>query len=160
MEKEEWKPIPKFEGLYEISSYGRVKSLKFNKELILKVIINSKKYQKVSLYKNKIKSTKIIHQLVAEAFLNHKPCGLKLVVDHINNDKLDNRVENLRIVTQRENANRKHLKSTSKYTGVHWQEDCKKWRAGIIINGKKYYLGIFTDEYDAHLAYQNKLNSL
>jgi hypothetical protein len=159
MEKEEWRPIPNFEGVYEVSSYGKVKSLRFNKELILKQRIGTRGYFIVGLYDNKT-ITRDIHQLVAESFLNHKPCGLKLVVDHINNNRLDNRVENLRIVTQRENANKKHIKSTSKYTGVHWQEDNKKWRASIIINGKKYYLGLFTNEYDAHLAYQNKLNSL
>ncbi len=160
MKKEEWKSIPNYEGLYEISSYGRVKSLRFNKELILKLRIGTKHYQDVGLYKNKIKSTREIHQLVAEAFLNHKPCGLKLVVDHINNDKLDNRVENLRIITQRENANRKHLKSTSKYTGVCFDATNKKWKAAIRINGKQTHLGLFTEEYDAYLAYQNKLNSL
>ena len=160
MKKEEWKPIPNYEGLYEISSYGRVKSLRFNKELILKLRIGTKHYQNVGLNKNKIRSTREIHQLVAEAFLNHKPCGLKLVVDHINNNKLDNRVDNLRVITQRENTNRKHINSSSKYIGVCFDATNKKWKAAIRINGKQTYLGLFTEEYDAYLAYQNKLNSL
>ena len=46
-----------------------------------------------------------VHQLVAMAFLQHVPDGMNLVIDHINGDKQDNRVENLRIVTQKKNTN-------------------------------------------------------
>ena len=154
MKKEEWKSIPNYEGLYEVSSYGRVKSLR--KNLILKPIKNYG-YYKVSLGKyDKHK----IHKLVAQSFLDLENCEMGLVIDHINNDKLDNRVENLQLISQRENASKDKKNTTSNYPGVNWFKLRNKWRAAIGINGKTFHLGLFTDEYEAHLAYQNKLNSL
>ena len=95
-------------------------------------------------------------------FLNHNPDGHNIVVDHINSNKLDNRLENLRLISNRENLILgKSLKNkTSKYTGVSFFKRDKKWRASIMINGKINNLGFFKDEYQAHLAYQNALNNL
>jgi len=158
-----WKTIEEFED-YQVSNLGNVKSLErkyfmkmnnsfaISKERILKAGTN-KGYYIVVLQKNRIRKTKLIHQLVAIAFLNHKPSHHKLVVNHINFDKTDNRVENLEIVTQRENANRKHIKSSSKYTGVCWNKPNKNWTAQISINRKKIYLGSFINELEAHNAY-------
>jgi hypothetical protein len=171
MNKEIWRPVIGYEGIYEVSNLGRVKSLerivernngrnKTINEKILKGRINSDRYFNIDLCNKGVIKTKTIHQLVAESFLNHKPCGMKLVVNHINFDRTDNRVENLEIVTARENANKKHLKSTSKYTGVAWYKTSKKWLASIYINGKSKHLGLFTDEYEAHLAYQSALSQL
>jgi hypothetical protein len=100
MKKEEWKSIPNYEGLYEVSSLGRLKSLTRNK-----ILSPSKEhgYFKTTI-SNKIKKKYAIHQLVAMAFLGHEPCRHKLVVDHINENKLDNRVENLQIITNKENV--------------------------------------------------------
>ncbi|CAB4153010.1 NUMOD4 [uncultured Caudovirales phage] len=93
-----WNPVKDYEGLYEVSSLGRVISVRKNK--ILKPILNGK-YFKVSLSRtHKIR----IHQLVANVFLGHNTCGMKLVVDHINGDCLDNRLSNIQVVTQRENV--------------------------------------------------------
>jgi len=139
---------------YEVSNLGRVKSLKYNKERILSSSSCGKGYLKVCLCKNKINKTVIVHHLVAIAFLNHKPNGNALVVNHINFDKSDNRLENLELITQRENSNRKHLKSSSEYVGVCWHKNHKKWSAQITINKKQKHLGYFTNEYDAHLSYQ------
>ncbi len=76
-------------------------------------------------------------------------------VDHINRDRLDNRKINLRFATQTEqNFNSKKRKnSTSKYKGVHWQKDIKRWRSVITINNKKVNLGTFLDENLAAEAY-------
>ena len=81
-----------------------------------------------------------------------------LLVDHINGDKLDNRRENLRLVTMSQsNMNRRNINFKrrqdilSKYKGVWW--DRNKWRAAITVAGKKIYLGRFHNEDEAAFAY-------
>lgn len=97
---EEFRDIIGYEGLYQVSNLGRVKSLRRNKFLS-----PSKEhgYLKTSLCKDGKQRKFAIHQLIAMAFLGHVPCGHKLVVDHINDDKLDNRLENLQVITNKEN---------------------------------------------------------
>lgn len=157
---EEWKDIVGYEEVYQISNLGNIKSLKFQKEKTLKPQTNTKGYFIVNLYKNKKMKSHQIHQLVAMAFLNHTPCKMELVINHINFDKKDNKVYNLEIVTNRENSNRKHLKSTSKYTGVCFEKDRNKWTAQIKIDGKRVLLGRFSNEIDASNAYQSKLKEV
>jgi len=142
---------------YKVSNLGYVKSLKFGKERILKRGIGSRGYSTVSLHEDSKQKTKKIHQLVAVAFLNHTPNGHKLVVNHIDFNKLNNNVDNLEIVTARENSNRKHIKSSSKYVGVTWSKKSKKWLSQIEINGKKKHLGLFTNEIEASNKYQGAL---
>lgn len=155
-----WKSIPNYEGLYEVSSLGRVKSLKFGKERILKAIINKDGYLFCNLScLGKVKSFQV-HQLVAMAFLNHTPCGLKLVVDHINDNTKDNRLENLQVVTNRFNAYKTQGNYSSKYKGVCWNKTIKKWVSHIYINGKLKCIGRYKCELEASEAYQNKLKEL
>jgi len=156
-----WKDVQGYEGFYQVSNLGRVKSLgndKSKKEKILKAYQGT--YQLVVLRVSNIIKTITVHQLVAQAFLGHKICGQKLVVDHINDIKTDNRVENLQIVTNRFNAFKTQGVYSSKYKGVCWNKDANKWVSQIYINKKLTYLGIFINEHEAHLAYQNALNNL
>lgn len=158
-EVEIWKDIPGYEGLYQVSSLGRVKSLNYGlskQEKVMVGWINNDGYKTVTLSFNG-KKTKKIHQLVAIAFLNHKPNGVKNVVDHINDNKLDNRVENLQIVTQRFNVYKTQVKYSSKFKGVHWCKSANKWRSRISINGKEKHLGYFDCELAASHAYQKAL---
>lgn len=169
MNGENWRDIPGFEEIYQVSSHGRVRSLDrvvyrkddtsyFQKGRILNLFIRGC-YHSCDLSINAFKRSYPVHQLVAMAFLNHKPDGYSLVVDHINNIKTDNRLENLQIVTNRYNST-KDLKGTSKYPGVSWSRQNKKWKANIKIDGKHNYLGYFKDEVEASLAYQNALAKL
>lgn len=166
-----WKVIPGYEGLYEASNLGNIRSLpkewvvgigkkRSHNGFMLKLCKNSRGYNLVTLCNNSVRKNINVHQLVAMAFLDHKPCGLKLVVDHINDDRLDNRVENLQIVTQRFNSHKTQGKYASQYKGVHWSKDRNKWVAGIVINGKYKSLGRFINEIDAHNAYQIELKQL
>ena len=76
-------------------------------------------------------------------------------IDHINNDRCDNRFKNLRLATQAENSRntKKRQGLTSKYKGVYWYKRYEKWKASINNNDKSIHLGYFEDEYEAHLAY-------
>ena len=159
MENEIWKPIPNYDG-YEVSNYGRVKSLKLGRELILKPFISKRGYYRNEIWNNNTRKIFGTHQLVAMAFLGHKPNGQILVVNHINFDKKDNRLENLEVITQRQNANKKHIKSSSKYTGVTWIKKKKRYRALIVINRYQIYLGAFKDEKIASEHYNIALNNL
>ena len=160
MKTEIWKDIKDYEGLYQVSNLGRIKSLKFGKERILKGTKNFHGYSLVALYKDGKTKTITVHQLVSMAFLNHKPCGYKLVVDHINTIKTDNRLENLQVITNRENLSKDKKKGTSKYVGVSWYKRYQKWKAQMLIKGKHKTLGYFKTELEAHQAYQSKLETI
>jgi hypothetical protein len=157
--KEIWKDIPSYEGLYQASNLGRIKSIAKEKKKILKPA-KCNNYLFVALYKNKIRKSIQVHQLVAMSFLNHTPCGHKTVVNHINFNKQDNSLSNLELVTNRENCNKKHLKSTSHFVGVYWDKSRSKWVSKIMINGKDKFLGRFNTEMEAHEAYQKKLKEI
>lgn len=163
MQEEFWKDVIGYEGLYQVSNLGRVKSLgndKTRKEKILKSSSDGKGYLKFCLNSNQKRKTIRIHQLVAITFLNHAPCGHELVIDHINDNRSDNRVDNLQIVTQRFNVRKTQGCDSSNYKGVSWNKQAEKWSASITIKNKKKHLGYFSNEYDAHLAYQNALNQI
>lgn len=79
-----------------------------------------------------------------------------MVVHHINNDGCDNRKENLRIVTYKQNAvvNKPAAGNfTSKYKGVCWHKQRQKWAVALRHNRKKIYIGVFADEIEAAKAY-------
>ena len=114
MKNEEWRDVAGYEGLYQVSSEGRVKSLerkvehwcggeRIQKERILKPIVVSSGYLRVVLYAGGKTKKFYVHRLVCEAF--HENPGNKPQVNHINEDKTDNRACNLEWCTRRENIN-------------------------------------------------------
>jgi len=165
MENEIWRDIPEYEGLYQVSNLGRVKSLKQNKELILKprtVDPENKRYLEVVLYKNNKTKAYRVHQLAAIAFLNHVPNGHKTIVNHLDENKLNNNLENLEITTNRKNISysKNKTKTSSKYLGVYYHKANKKWLSRVRIDGKHKHLGYFSTEEEAGLAYQKALYNL
>lgn len=160
MENEIWKDIIGYEGKYQVSSFGNVKNLNYAQTKIEKIMPcreNRGGYLVVYLCKNGGMKTKTIHSLVGMHFID-KDYKLKgLVVNHINFNKKDNRLANLEIITTRENSNRKHIPSTSKYTGVCWDKKSKRWISGIVFNGSRKYLGSFVCEKEASVYYENAL---
>ena len=86
-----------------------------------------------------------IHRLIALAFLGLDIDNPKKVIDHVNRNKLDNQVSNLRLVSNQENQFNRNAKGYTKYGN--------KYRAKIKINGKDIWLGSFDTEELAHNAY-------
>ena len=157
-QREEFRSISGYEGLYEVSNFGNVKSLTNDK--ILKPCLGSRGYYKVTLSKDGKTKTIRIHILVATAFLDHVPDGYKIVVDHIDNNRLNNNLTNLQLISQRNNSSKDKKNGTSKYTGVTWYNASNKWLAQIAINSKKKNLGLFETEDEAHETYQKALKML
>ena len=109
--KEEWKDIEGFEGFYQVSNKGRVKSLSRISDTrkktmfvdrILKQSPDGKGYMMVWLYKGSKRYTKKVHRLVAKAFIPNPQ--QKPQIDHIDTIRINNSVENLRWVTPSENC--------------------------------------------------------
>ena len=155
-----YKDIIGYEGIYQVSNLGNIKSYKNGKERQLKLSKNSDGYLVVGLRIDNVAKTKKVHQLVAEVFLNHKVCRLELVINHIDFDKTNNKLDNLEVVTVRQNTNRKHIKSSSIHTGVCWDKSRNKWVSHIYLNGKLKHIGRFENELDASEAYQLELSKI
>ena len=83
-----------------------------------------------------------------------------LCTDHKNGNGLDNRKENLRIVSTRQNCQNKHIKKSSQYVGVYWYKSQNRWVARIEINKKRKIIGGFKNELDAYNAYLKKLQEI
>lgn len=157
-----WKDIPDYEGCYQVSNFGRVKSLERKQkrfDSIIKQRFNKYGYLYVTLNKPKRRSYEV-HQLVAISFLNHVPNGNNDIIDHKNNIKYDNFKDNLQITTARINSSKDKIGYTSKYVGVSWKPELKKWRSTIYFNGKAIHLGVFENEELANDYYQNALISI
>lgn len=97
---ERWLPVIGFEGLYEVSDLGRVRSLKRSGR-ILRPGVNSSGYMVAGLSKNGIRTSVYVHALVLDAFRGPRPCGHDSC--HENNSRTDNRLDNLRWDTRRQN---------------------------------------------------------
>ena len=106
-EKEIWKDIKGYEGYYQVSNMGNVKSLNYRrtgKERIMKPGDNGKGYLRVGLSKDGKRKSCKVHRLVAEAFIQFVPeANTSYEVDHKNTDRTDNRVSNLCYVTSSQN---------------------------------------------------------
>lgn len=159
-----WKDVPNYEGLYQVSNLGNVKSLskiindKKLKEKLLTPCKNSGGYLWVKFTINKIEKSFSVHRLVALTFLGES----KLVVNHKDLNKLNNSLENLEYLSQRENNHHytSTLKKSSKYIGVIWDKHRNKWMAKIKKNGKSFHIGRFDNELEASNAYQNALKKI
>jgi len=168
MQTENWKDVPDYEGYYQASTLGNIRTVKrfkvdslgrkmTSKSIVLKQFLNKSGYLSVGLWKNGCFKNYHIHKIIAITFLNHKKCKHKEVVDHINDIKIDNRLENLQLVTARFNTRKTQGNYSSIYKGVCWNKKLKKWISSIGINNKRIYLGLFINEIDASNAYQLKL---
>lgn len=160
--KELWETIPGY-SRYIISTKGRVKSFNIegNPKILKGSLHKSTGYWRVSLIgDNGIRKSKCIHTLMGITFLGYIPNGkYKLVVDHKDNNPLNNQLNNLQIISHRINSS-KDRNHTSKYIGVSWYKKSNKWLAKIRHKGKCTRLGKYDTEEEASNAYQVALKLL
>lgn len=114
---EVWKDVSGWEGVYQVSSHGRMKSMaryvnsrnggkRPLPEKIITPILTGWGYENVIASERQKRSTLVVHQVVAEHFIGKRPDGL--VIDHIDGNKRNNRVENLRYCTHKDNLRKRH----------------------------------------------------
>lgn len=162
MEGEIWKDIQGYDGYYQLSNSGRVKSLsreilkkrgcfKTKSKILKQCVVNGYCYASISF--NRKKMTYTVHRLVANHFIYNK--HNKPQVNHIDANKLNNIFKNLEWVSARENECHKQSKNknnTSIFTGVSFNLQSKKWRSKINFNKKFIFLGYFNTQEEAYQA--------
>ncbi len=135
-------------------------------------IIDSQDSQKISKHRWYLRKKKTVSYAITSIRHGNKSrktgmhnliliAGNGLEIDHIDGNGLNNRRSNLRVCTRSQNLmNMRKSKGSSKYKGVHWRKDSKKWRAYIMLNYKQTHLGFFNDETEAAKAYNDKAKEL
>lgn len=161
--KEEFVDIKDYEGLYQISNYGNVKSLgrvinngkyiRTSVDIISSTQYNTGGYKIVTLWKGKKKQTFTIHKLVATAFLT-KNNTINGVINHIDNNKDNNKITNLEIVSQLYNSN------CHKTTNGVRKNISGNYTVRVSINGSRVTLGTYKTEQEAVVVRNNKLKEL
>lgn len=111
---EVWRAVPRYEGCYEVSNQGRVRSLPRRKApgRVLRPLKHTGGYARIMLWKDGVPWQTFVHRLVALAFLGPAPAGTQ--VAHGNGDKQDNRVTNLRWATPSQNQADRELHGTGR----------------------------------------------
>ncbi len=176
MENLEWVPVL-YNGLetnIEVTKCGRVRKVKVDwygngngfyqikfGEVDFTKLKLVKDYQSLGVQiKGLDKKSVLVHQLVASAFLDYKWQGNKMVVDHIDSNKQNNHLNNLRVITQRENSSKEKTIKSGLPVGVCFDKLRNKYRSMIYVNGKLIYLGYFKTINEASQAYQTKLKTI
>jgi hypothetical protein len=155
--KENFKFIKNFEN-YMISDLGRVFSIK--KHRFLKSGVDGHGYYHIKLCKYGIKKTFTIHRLVGIHFLENPEN--KKCIDHINNIRTDNSLDNLRWVSNKENSYNSIISkhNTSGVKGVSFKKLRNKYEAYIKINNKQKHIGYYNSLEEAKEARQKVANEI
>ena len=145
MTKETWKPIKNYEGLYEVSNFGRVKALNYRRSKKEKLMSpsGSGRYLHVGLHRGGERKHYSIHKLVLQAFLGNS----NLSVNHINGIRTDNNLKNLEYCSHRENI--KHAIDTGLRDGKGEKNIKAKLTIGIIRNIRKNKFNLTVSEFAA-----------
>jgi hypothetical protein len=159
-----WANIPEYHGLYQINEFSVVRSLNFRntgKTKEMKPNLSNNMYYTLGLTKDSIHTTILLHRLMASAFLGLPIESKDFIVDHIDNNKLNNNLDNLQLTTYRYNNTKDQKKKIdSNYTGVKKVKRIKshdKWAAHIHYKKRLIHLGTYDLEILAANAY-NKAN--
>ncbi len=147
---ENWKAIKDFQ--YEVSNLGNIRNSVREKPL-KSTLDKTTGYMKVKLFKKNKGSTRTVHKLVAQQFLEN-PKNLP-VIDHIDGNKCNNNVTNLRYCTWSQNHMnvRKKSHGKNKFKGVRYIKKNDRWAANVNKDGKSVYCRWFKTELEAVQAY-------
>lgn len=165
--EEIWKDIKGYEGLYQVSNLGNIRSLKFKNNIIEKERIRVLRqqlrngYLTINLTKNGKRKNYQIHRLVAQEFISNP--NQYSIVNHKDYKKTNNRVDNLEWCTQKYNVNysicnmknKVHVKNTETY-GIYYREKHNNYE----VNLKKKYYGKFSNYNEAKKKRDEILNEL
>lgn len=130
--EEIWKNIPRYEGLYQVSNLGRIKSFHYHKEKEILNLTKCKKYLQIKLSKNSITKIYKVHRLVLEAFVG--PCPEGMQCRHLDNNPINNNINNIEWSTHKINMqDRIKYKTTNTFI---YENGCKlnKTKARLIKN--------------------------
>lgn len=167
MTDEIWKDVPNFDGIYQVSNKGRVRSFlkksgfvgyeKCEMPRMMSIIPKDNGYMYVTLMKNGKRHNKYIHRLVAEAFIHKIPKGW--VINHLDYDRSNNAVENLEITTQGGNIQHsiEHMKKPRKRTGNYYITD-RGDRYEVYVKLK--YIGSYKTIEEARSARDEYISSI
>lgn len=152
---ENWKTYPLNEN-YLVSDMGKIKSLNYlgNKGTvgILKGCVNGRGYIQYRIKIGNVYKWKKGHQIVYETFVS-KNLEKGFVIDHIDSDKTNNTLNNLRAISFRENMSKERTKKRNLPTGVYKNKNGKLYVLANLKN-KLVYLGSFENQIDASNAYK------
>ncbi len=154
-----WRDIKNYEGHYQVSNFGRVRSLdrvilkknghrQYTKGVLLRPSVSRTGYYHIVVRKNCKQKGNCVHQLVWDAFGDKPRNGKWLQVDHIDNIKANNGIDNLQLLTPRQNSGKNR-----EMKGVVWVGWRKRYVAKISYMGKIKCLGYFKKYDDAHKTY-------
>jgi hypothetical protein len=144
MENLEWFAVP-YNGLetnIEVTKCGKVRRVKINWSYQIKLgnvnfsdlKLSTGGYRQITIQiKNNISRKCLLHQLIAATFLGYEFKGHKLVIDHIDSNKLNNNIDNLRIIKCRENCSKEKTIKSNLPTGVCWRKRESKFYSQISI---------------------------
>lgn len=156
--KETWKDVENFNGLYKVSSLGKVLTFHGHAQRLLKHGITTSGYATLALHMNGYCERWYVHRLVAKHFC--ADYNEHLLVDHINRNKLDNNYLNLRAASHSENkwnTIARKEKSNCKYKGVYTGNPKTKYRVKVSKFGKQISLGQYDTAIAAALAYDKAM---
>lgn len=163
IEVEEIRDIPSYEGLYAVTSSGRIwsypKQIGFRrgKGSWRKLDLHKAGYLQVILQKDGKLENLLLHRIMALTWIPN-PDNLP-EINHKDGNKINNRILNLEWVTSRQNMHHstliglQHKNRASSYINVSLRKDNNMWVSRLLISGKRHYIGQFLTELEAALAY-------
>lgn len=154
-----WKDVKDYEGMYQVSNQGKIKTVKRGKCKIVRLILDNKGYYRYSLYKNGKSITVKVHRLVAQHFIKNPKN--KPQVNHINGVKTDNRVENLEWMTNEENMHHSKINGLRKgkmpsaeqnHNSKLTNDDVRYIRSVYKKNCRKFGGGALSKKFNVHIS--------